>query len=153
MQEIDLVFHQRDQRRDDQSQTFQMKSAKLVAEALAAPSRKDREHGFVFQDFANNQLLAVAELVETKDTFQRRVNGWMGRIHDLRPSSVYFIEHAIIMLLYFDFPCSIIEKSSWPNPPLGGTRRFHLANLSVLSLALGRGFVGRVQRPGLPHPH
>ncbi len=81
MQEIDLILHQRNQWRNDQSQVFQVKSTELVTEAFAAAGRKNGERRFPFQDFADDRLLAFAKSIKTKDIFQRRVNGAMRRIH------------------------------------------------------------------------
>ena len=41
-QEIDLVLHQGDERRNDEGQTWQMQRAELVTKAFTAAGREDR---------------------------------------------------------------------------------------------------------------
>ena len=43
MELIDLIFHQRDQRRNDQCQTIQHQRRQLIAETLSAAGRHDAE--------------------------------------------------------------------------------------------------------------
>ena len=58
---IDLVLHQRDQRRDDQRQPVERQGRQLVAKALAAAGGHDAQAVFSRQDGGNDFPLAGAE--------------------------------------------------------------------------------------------
>ena len=78
-QEIDLVLHQRDQRRDDQRQAVQQQGRQLVAEALAGPGREDRQHRPPGQQCRHDPLLPFAEGGEAEDGPERVGGGGGGR--------------------------------------------------------------------------
>ncbi len=61
LQLIDLVLHQRDQRRDDQRQPVEDQGRELVAEALAAAGGHDAQAIASCQDGRDDFLLAVAK--------------------------------------------------------------------------------------------
>src|ERR671910_819618 len=66
-QGVYLVFHQRDQGRDDDREALLHQRGHLVTEALATPRRHHGERVPAFQDGPNNLLLARPERVETED--------------------------------------------------------------------------------------
>ena len=66
-QEVDLVFHQRNERRDDDRQAVEHQCRQLVAQTLAAGGRKNGQHGPAVQETRNNFRLAVAKLGEAED--------------------------------------------------------------------------------------
>ena len=65
-QKVDLVLHQRDERRDDQGDTLQRQGGKLVAERLAAAGREDGQRRLPGQQRLDHRPLAGAELREAK---------------------------------------------------------------------------------------
>ncbi len=66
LQEVDLVLHQRDQRRDHDRQPAEEEGRKLVAEALAGPGRKDRERRSPGEERLDDPFLAGPEGVKTE---------------------------------------------------------------------------------------
>ena len=61
-EEVDLILHQRDQRRDDDRHAVEQQRGQLVAEALARAGREDRERGAAGEQRLDDLLLAGAEL-------------------------------------------------------------------------------------------
>ena len=60
-EEVDLVLHQRDQRRDDDRHAVEQQRRELVAEALARPGREDGERRAAGEERVDDLLLARAE--------------------------------------------------------------------------------------------
>ena len=69
---LDLVAHQRDQRRNDERQLAGEQCRQLEAERLAAPGRHDREDVLAGEHRGDDFRLAVAETVIAEDALQRR---------------------------------------------------------------------------------
>jgi hypothetical protein len=65
-EEVDLVLHQRNQRRHDHREAVQHQRRELVAEALTAAGRKDRERRAAVQECVDDLLLAGAERREAE---------------------------------------------------------------------------------------
>ena len=65
-EEVDLILHQRDQRRDHERQPVQQQRRQLVAEALAGAGREDRERGPPGEERLDDSLLPGAEGVEAE---------------------------------------------------------------------------------------
>ena len=72
---LDLVFHQADQRRDDDRQPPLHDGGELVAEALARAGRHDAEDVLAGQDVFDHLALAGAEFVEAEDVAERVIEG------------------------------------------------------------------------------
>ena len=66
LQEVDLILHQRDQRRDHDRHPVEQQRRKLVAEALAAPGREDRQRRPPGEERLDDLLLAGPEGLETE---------------------------------------------------------------------------------------
>lgn len=58
---IHLVFHQRDERRDDERETFELQCRKLKDERLARACRHDNEGVMIVEETLNRLLLSRAE--------------------------------------------------------------------------------------------
>ena len=70
VQRVDLVLHQRDQRRHDQCEPWQQQRRQLVAQRLAAPCAKHRSGRVARQQVFDGLLLAGTELVEAEVLLQ-----------------------------------------------------------------------------------
>ena len=70
MQEVDLVLHQRDERRDDQRDAVEHERGELVAQALARAGGEDRQDGAAGEQAVDDGLLAFAEGVEAEDALR-----------------------------------------------------------------------------------
>ena len=70
---VDLVLHQRDQRRDDHRTAGQREGGQLVAQRFASAGRHDGEGGPVRQHVRDHGLLAGAQLRQAEDAPQRAV--------------------------------------------------------------------------------
>ena len=68
---INLVFHQCDERGDDDGRPLHQECGQLVAEAFAATGRHEDEHVVAGQDFLDDIFLAVLERVEPEVALQR----------------------------------------------------------------------------------
>ena len=66
-QVVNLVLHQGDQRGDDHGQAVEQERRELVAEALAAAGREDRQARPAVQERGDHPLLPGAEAVEAED--------------------------------------------------------------------------------------
>ena len=66
LQEVDLILHQRDQRRDDDRHPVEQQRGQLVAEALARSGREDGERGPPGEERLDDPLLSRAEGVEAE---------------------------------------------------------------------------------------
>ncbi len=66
LQEVDLILHQRDQRRDDDRHPVEQQRRQLVAEALARPGREDGERGPPGEERLDNLFLSRAKAVEAE---------------------------------------------------------------------------------------
>ena len=66
LQEVDLVFHQRDQGRDDDRDPVEEQRRQLVADALAAPGREDGERRAPGEERLDHLLLARAKRAEAE---------------------------------------------------------------------------------------
>ena len=75
VQEVDLVFHQRDERRDDQRQAVEVQRGKLVAEAFAAAGGEDGERGPAIENGFNDPLLPLAESGEPENVVEGLLDG------------------------------------------------------------------------------
>ena len=56
-QHVELIFHQRDQRADDDRRALEQQRRKLIAQAFPAPVAKDRQRIFTRQERATRRLL------------------------------------------------------------------------------------------------
>ena len=81
MQRVHLVFHQRDERRDDDGEAVARERGKLEAERFAAASRQQREDIFARQRIADDFLLQRAERGEAEVLLQQREQFWSGGFH------------------------------------------------------------------------
>jgi hypothetical protein len=70
---VHLVFHQRDEGRDDEGDTAETKRGDLEAERFAAAGGHDDESVTTGDDFGNDFLLAVEKSGEPEMLFERRV--------------------------------------------------------------------------------
>src|SRR5690606_28958608 len=70
MQKGQLILHQRQQRRDHQSQVRQVQGRQLVAQRLARAGGKDRRRRATGEYGADHRLLAGPQAIETEDTFE-----------------------------------------------------------------------------------
>ena len=66
LQEVDLILHQRDQRRDHDRHPLQQQRRQLIAEALARPGRKDRERRSACEQCLDDLLLPGAKGIEAE---------------------------------------------------------------------------------------
>jgi len=66
-----LIAHQRNQRRDHQSEARPGDGGKLVAQRLAAARRHHREHVLARQHSAHDFFLAGTKLAEAEDGMQQ----------------------------------------------------------------------------------
>jgi hypothetical protein len=69
-QRLDLVAHQRDQRRHDHREPLPGEGRKLVAQGLAGSRRHDGEHVLAGQNRTHDLLLAFAEGREAEDVVE-----------------------------------------------------------------------------------
>jgi hypothetical protein len=67
---VDLVLHERDERRDDDGESGAEKSGELVAEGLAAACRQDAEGGPAGEEGFDEGALSRPELFVTEEAFQ-----------------------------------------------------------------------------------
>ena len=77
---IDLVFHQRDERADDDGDAFQGESGELEAEALAGAGRHDDEGVAAFEGRVHGLGLAGAKLAKAEviaDAVSQRLVRWI----------------------------------------------------------------------------
>src|SRR5512133_2198713 len=72
---VDLIFHQSNQRRDDNSRSLQHHCRKLVAKRLACAGRHEHERVLAVKDTLNDLLLIPLESVKTEVTLQIIVYG------------------------------------------------------------------------------
>ena len=79
-EEVELVLHQRDQRRDDDRDTVEQEGGKLVAEALTGAGGEDRERGAAGEERLDDLLLARAERVEAEPVGEN-VTRALGSLH------------------------------------------------------------------------
>ena len=80
-EEVDLILHQRDQRRDDDRDAVEQERRELIAEALAGARREDRERGAARQQRLDDLLLAGAERGEAEpgaEDVERALSGVLG---------------------------------------------------------------------------
>src|SRR5690606_33521304 len=73
----ELVVHQRDERRDDDTGARQRDGGKLVAERLAGPGRHDGECRATREDALDDLLLHAAIGLESEDAAKQ--GGWVGK--------------------------------------------------------------------------
>ena len=94
LQEVDLILHQRDQRRDDDRHPVEQQRRQLVAEALAAAGREDGERRPPGEERLDDLLLAragsaskpnLAASTSSADPRRRREVGHPGRLIGLSP--------------------------------------------------------------------
>ena len=83
-EEVDLVLHQRDQRRDDDRHAVEHERRELVAEALAAAGREDGQRRAAGEQRLDDLLLAGAEGVEA-EPLREDIGGARGRVGDSHP--------------------------------------------------------------------
>ena len=67
---LDLVLHQRDQRRDDDGQPVLDRCGKLIAQALARPRRHDAEHVLAAQHVLDHLALGRPKFVEAEEVLE-----------------------------------------------------------------------------------
>ncbi len=79
LQRLDLVAHQRDQRRDDDGEAFLDQGRDLVAQALAAAGRQHGQHVAAFQDRLDDVRLLAPEGLVAEDRFQHGFGLRQGR--------------------------------------------------------------------------
>ena len=70
---VNLVFHQRDQRRYDYRRPLEHKGRQLVAQGLAAPCRHEDEHVLAVEETLDDLKLASLERVKAEMMFQSLV--------------------------------------------------------------------------------
>ena len=80
MQRIDLIFHERDQRRHDECDAVENHRRQLIAERLAAAGRHDDDSVFAFEDRADHFALAFAKVFEA-EVLAERSNCIRERVH------------------------------------------------------------------------
>ena len=84
---VDLILHERDQRRNDQRRTRQNDSRELIAERLARPCRHHRPDVFAAHHGGDEPLLPTAKrsmlkaIAKSREEIERRA--WHGRLDDL----------------------------------------------------------------------
>ena len=74
-QRVDLVLHERDQRRDDHADAAPHQRRDLVAQRLAAAGRHEHERVAAGDDVLDDLLLAAAERVVAEDPLQHPRRG------------------------------------------------------------------------------
>jgi hypothetical protein len=72
IQLVDLIFHQGDERRDDQGDAGQDDRGELIAKGRPGAGRHDREHIVAAQDRRNERLLSWPERLVAEVHAQRR---------------------------------------------------------------------------------
>ena len=83
LQEIDLVLHQRDQRRDDDGRPLEQQRRQLVAQALAGPGRKDGKRRASREERLDDLLLPRPKRLEA-ECLSKRFERTRGRRCALR---------------------------------------------------------------------
>ena len=81
---IDLVFHQGDERRDDDAHAFAGEGRNLIGERLSAARGHQRQRVAPFHDGADDPLLHGTELREAPVAFQRVVYLVRSRFHNTK---------------------------------------------------------------------
>ena len=71
LQRVHLIFHQRDERRDDDGESGPHERGKLEAERFAAAGRQQGEDVLARERVADDFLLQRAERSEAEELFQR----------------------------------------------------------------------------------
>ena len=75
LERVDLVFHERDQRRDDDGGAFEQERGQLVAKRFAAAGRHHDERIGAAGDRVDHFLLGIEKLPEAKIFFENVVRG------------------------------------------------------------------------------
>jgi hypothetical protein len=70
-----LVFHERDQRRDDDRHAVEDTGGNLVAQRFTAAGRHDRQRVPAIEDAVDHALLAVAQVFDAEHRMQQAANG------------------------------------------------------------------------------
>lgn len=73
-QRIDLIFHQRDERRDDNSRSFHHQGWQLVAKRLTTAGRHKHKGVIAVQNILNDLFLVALELIEAEILLQTVVD-------------------------------------------------------------------------------
>ena len=81
---IDLVFHQGDERRDDDAHAFAGEGRNLIGERLSAARGHQRQRVAPFHDGADDPLLHGTELRKAPVAFQRVVYLVRSGFHDTK---------------------------------------------------------------------
>ena len=76
-QRVDLILHERDQRRDDETGALEHDRGQLVAEALAAAGREHRERGAPGEQRLDDLALPGPVVGEPEDVAKGLVGAWL----------------------------------------------------------------------------